>query len=101
MTGGIYVIPRKEFDDCLFASVKEHSTITFLENTTVTDVIMDGERARGVRSSGGDWFGRVIIAADGAYSSIASRLHLANKEKKHQGLSFRSCHCGRAYPNFL
>ncbi len=90
LAGAAYVIPRKEFDDCLIASVKEHSTITLLENTTVTDVIMDGERARGVRSTGGDWFGRVIIAADGAYSPIASRLHLANKEKKHQGFAIRA-----------
>jgi 2-polyprenyl-6-methoxyphenol hydroxylase-like FAD-dependent oxidoreductase len=61
MDGAAYVIPRKEFDDSLIACVKEHSTITFLENTAVTDIIMDGDRARGVRSSGGDWFGRVII----------------------------------------
>ena len=90
LDGFAYVIPRKELDDCLIACVKEHSTITFLENTTVTDIIMDGERARGLSSSGGDWFGRVIIAADGAYSPIASRLHLANKEKKHQGFALRA-----------
>ncbi len=90
LDGFAYVIPRKELDDCLIACVKEHSTITFLENTTVTDIIMDGERARGLSSSGGDWFGRVIIAADGAYSPIASRLHLANKEKKHQGFAIRA-----------
>ena len=77
LTGSIYVIPRKELDDCLIACVKEHSTITVLENTAVTDIIMDGDRARGVRSSGGEWFGRVVIAADGAYSPIASRLNLA------------------------
>ncbi len=90
LAGAAYVIPRKEFDDCLIACVKEHSSITLLENTTVTDVIMEGDRARGVRSSGGDWFGRVVIAADGAYSPIASRLHLANKEKKHQGFALRA-----------
>ncbi len=90
LAGASYIIPRKELDDCLIACVKEHSTITFLENTTVTDIIMDGDRVRGVRSSGGDWFGRVIIAADGAYSPIASRLHLANKEKKHQGVAIRA-----------
>ncbi len=90
LTGGAYVIPRKELDDCLIACVKEHSTITFLENTAVTDIIMDGERARGVRSSGVDWFGRVIIAAEGAYSPIASRLNLANREKKHQGFAIRA-----------
>ena len=90
LTGSIYVIPRKELDDCLIACVKEHSTITVLENTAVTDIIMDGDRARGVRSSGGEWFGRVVIAADGAYSPIASRLNLANKEKKHQGFALRA-----------
>ncbi len=90
LTGSIYVIPRKELDDCLIACVKEHSTITVLENTAVTDIIMDGDRARGVRSSGGEWFGRVIIAADGAYSPIASRLNLANKEKKHHGFAIRA-----------
>lgn len=66
LAGAAYVIPRKEFDDCLIACVKEHSSITLLENTTVTDIIMEGDRARGVRSSGGDWFGRVVIAADGS-----------------------------------
>jgi len=90
LTGATYVIPRKEFDDSLISCVKEHSAITFLENTSVTDIIMDGDRARGVRSSAGDWFGRVVIAADGAYSPIASRLHLANKEKKHQGFAIRA-----------
>ena len=90
LAGAAYVIQRKELDNSLIACVKEHSTITFLENTAVTDIIMDGDKARGVRSSGGDWFGRVIIAADGAYSPIASRLNLANKEKKHQGFAIRA-----------
>jgi len=90
LTGSIYIIPRKELDDCLITCVKEHSTITVLENTAVTDIIMDGDKARGVRSSGGEWFGRVVIAADGAYSPIASRLNLANKEKSHHGFALRA-----------
>jgi geranylgeranyl reductase family protein len=84
------VIPRKILDDCIVSAAKEHSSITFLENTTVNDLIMHGDRATGVRTSKGEYGGRSVIAADGVYSSIATRLKLKNNRKNHMGFAIRA-----------
>lgn len=84
------VIPRKILDECLVATVKEHPSITFLDQTVVNDLVMHGDRASGVSTSKGEFAGRVIIAADGFYSSIASRLKLKNSLKNHMGFAIRA-----------
>ncbi|TNJ37153.1 geranylgeranyl reductase family protein [Chlorobaculum thiosulfatiphilum] len=88
--GAAYVIPRRILDDGLAATVKAHPSITFFENTTVNDLITEGGRASGVSTSKGEYFGRVVLAADGFYSPIASRLNLKNSLKTHQGFAIRA-----------
>ncbi|AOS83638.1 geranylgeranyl hydrogenase [Chlorobaculum limnaeum] len=84
------VIPRKILDDCIAAKVKENPSITFLENTAVNDLVMRGNRVSVVGTSKGEFAGRVVIAADGFYSPIASRLNLKNSLKTHQGFAIRA-----------
>ena len=88
--GEAYVIPRKILDDCIVAAVKEHPSITLLENTTVNDLTIHDDRAGGVISSKGEFEGRVVIAADGFYSPIAKWLNLSNNQKNHHGVAIRA-----------
>ncbi|AAM72463.1 MAG TPA: geranylgeranyl reductase family protein [Chlorobaculum sp.] len=94
LSGSSYVIPRMVLDDSLVSRVKEHSSITFLDKTTVTGLVMDGDRARGVATSAGEFCGRIIIAADGAYSPIAKQLDLWNRDKRQQGFAMRAWFSG-------
>jgi geranylgeranyl reductase family protein len=94
LNGTSYVIPRMVLDDSLVSRVKEHSSITFLDKTTVTGLVMDGDRARGVATSAGEFCGRIIIAADGAYSPIAKQLDLWNHDKRQQGFAMRAWFSG-------
>ena len=43
-----YFIPRKILDDCIISIVREHPSITFLENTSVNDLVMQGDKASSV-----------------------------------------------------
>ncbi|RXK88393.1 geranylgeranyl reductase family protein [Chlorobaculum sp. 24CR] len=94
LQGGSYVIARTDLDECLVTRVKEHASITFLDNTEVTGLVMEGDRARGVRTSAGEFSGGVIIAADGAYSPIAKQLDLWNRDKRQQGFAMRAWFSG-------
>ncbi len=89
-SGGDYVIPREMLDDCLVSCVREHPDVIFLDNVAVTSITMDGQRARSLSTSRGDFSGRVIIGADGSYSPLASQLHLNNTSKEHQGFAIRA-----------
>ena len=94
LQGDSYVIARTDLDECLVNRVKDHSSITFFDNTTVSDLVMDGDRARGVRTSAGEFLGSMIIAADGAWSPIAKQLNLLNRDKTHQGFAMRAWFSG-------
>ena len=94
LKGSSYIIPRTDLDESLVTRVKEHAAITFLDNTTVTGLFMDGDRAKGVSTSAGEFFGRIIIAADGAYSLIAKQLNLTNHDKGQQGFAMRAWFSG-------
>jgi geranylgeranyl reductase family protein len=94
LQGGSYVIARTDLDECLVTRVKEHASITFLDNTEVTGLVMEGDRARGVRTSAGEFSGGVVIAADGAYSPIAKQLDLWNRDKRQQGFAMRAWFSG-------
>jgi geranylgeranyl reductase family protein len=90
LQGDSYVIPRTDLDESLVTCVKDHASITFLDNTTVSALVMDGDRARGVSTSAGEFAGSVIIAADGAWSPIAKQLDLWNSDKTHHGFAMRA-----------
>jgi len=85
-----HIIPRKELDNSILDCIKEQPSITFLDGTQVIDLIMEGSRVKGVTSSKGEYFGRIIIAADGFYSPIAKRLGLLNRQKEHLGFAIRA-----------
>lgn len=94
LQGESYVIPRTDLDESLVTRVREHASITFLDNTEVTGLVMDGDRARAVRTSAGEFSGSVVIAADGAYSPIAKQLDLWNRDKSQQGFAMRAWFSG-------
>lgn len=94
LQGESYVIPRTDLDESLVTRVREHTSITFLDNTTVNALVMDGDRAWGVRTSAGEFSGSVVIAADGAYSPIAKQLDLWNRDKSQQGFAMRAWFSG-------
>ncbi|NTW53440.1 MAG: geranylgeranyl reductase family protein [Chlorobaculum sp.] len=94
LQGNSYVIPRTDLDESLVTRVKDHASITFLDNTTVNALVLDGERARGVSTSAGEFSGSVIIAADGAYSPIAKQLDFTNRDKGQQGFAMRAWFSG-------
>ncbi|NTU54046.1 MAG: geranylgeranyl reductase family protein [Chlorobiaceae bacterium] len=89
-----YIIQRRALDECLVSCAREYPAITFLDNTSVSDLLMEGDRSLGVRTTAGDFYGRVIIATDGVYSPIASRLKLLNQVKIHQGFAMRAFFSG-------
>jgi len=85
-----YVIPRMLLDDCFVSCVKANDSITFFDNTESRELIMDGDSARGLSTSAGEFYGKYVIAADGVYSPIADQLGLLNRQKEQQGFAMRA-----------
>lgn len=85
-----YSIPRKVFDNILFQFVKELRNVTTLEGFQVKNLIYDGNRIKGVRNGKEEFYGRFIVAADGANSVIARKLNLNNSMPKHRAFAVRA-----------
>ena len=85
-----YVIPRSLLDDCFVTCVKAHESISFFDNTESRELIINGDSARGLSTSGGEFYGKCIVAADGVYSPIAAQLGLLNRQKEQQGFAMRA-----------
>lgn len=69
-----YTILRAQFDKWFSEKVSEAGALVIVE-TTVTDLIMDGNRVVGVRTDreNGDVFADVVILADGVNSLLAKK----------------------------
>jgi geranylgeranyl reductase family protein len=89
-----FVISRKTLDESLVFCAMQHPSITFLDNTTVSGLVREGDRVKGVTSTAGVFSGRMVIAADGAHSAIASELKLHNHQKGQQGFAMRAFYSG-------
>jgi electron transfer flavoprotein-quinone oxidoreductase len=72
-----YTIIRAEFDKWFSGKVKQAGALVICE-TTVVDLLRDGERVIGVRTDrqGGDILADVVILADGVNSLVAGRAKL-------------------------
>ncbi len=69
-----YTIIRAQFDKWFSSKVKEAGALVICE-TTVEQLLMDGDRVVGVRvdREGGDVFADVVILADGVNSTLARK----------------------------
>jgi electron transfer flavoprotein-quinone oxidoreductase len=69
-----YTILRAQFDKWFSEKVSQAGTLVICE-TTVTDLIMDGQRVVGVRTDreNGDLFADIVILADGVNSLLAKK----------------------------
>jgi electron transfer flavoprotein-quinone oxidoreductase len=69
-----YTIIRAQFDKWFSSKVQEAGALLICE-TTVSELLMDGERVAGVRTDrlGGDIFADIVILADGVNSVLARK----------------------------
>lgn len=94
-----YVSKRVDFDDFLFQKAKTQATMC-LENFQITKLIDTSDGLRGIQGkfnhSGKDheFFGRIIIGADGYKSFIAQKLGLYHYDSKHTLVALRAYYRG-------
>ncbi len=74
---------RGKFDAWL-AKKAEDAGAVLLTGVNVDDVVMDGGQVRGIIAGGDKIYGDVVVAADGATSSIAKKLGLREEYKPDQ-----------------
>jgi menaquinone-9 beta-reductase len=88
------VRPRQDFDEML-ARHAEKAGALLHENTTVTDVIMDGERVTGVRARAGEgrqpltFTAPLTIACDGVSARVAISAGIQRREDRPMGVAVR------------
>ncbi len=89
-----FVIRRKIFDDFMFKKASAAATTT-LQNFAVSDLITHNGYACGIRGKdkkGGkeqEFFGKIVIGADGYKSIVAQRLGLYDHDPKHWVVALR------------
>jgi menaquinone-9 beta-reductase len=93
-----FVIRRAVFDDFLFQHAREAAT-DCIQGFTVDDVILDNKTAVGVRGRDAtgavrEFFGRIIVGADGYRSSVAQSLGLYSIDPKHWIFALRRYYKG-------
>lgn len=89
-----YTILRAPFDKWFSGKVKEAGGLVICE-TTVTDLLKDGERVVGVRTDrdGGDIYADVVILADGVNSLLAKKAGFHGEiEAKNVALAVKEIH---------
>ncbi|NWF53790.1 MAG: geranylgeranyl reductase family protein [Syntrophaceae bacterium] len=78
------VIPRREFDFLLSQQVRKYRNLEILENWEVKDFIGANGNFKGVRAQcegqKEEFFGKVLIGSDGAYSVVARKLVYRERE---------------------
>ncbi len=88
-----YVCKREIFDDLIFEQAKKKSDV--MENFTVTDLMMDGDRVVGIKGNkkGGEEVelrAKIVVGADGATSVVARKLGLNNLDTKKSHVAIRA-----------
>ncbi len=91
-----YCIRREEYDNFLFEHASKEKNVTVKQETAVTDLIWEGDRLVGLKAKGKDgkeaeYYGKVVVGADGAQSMVATKLGLNKVVPKHH------CTAARAY----
>ena len=94
-----YTIIRAQFDKWFSSKVREAGALLICE-TTVEELLMDGERCIGVRCDrkGGEVYADVVILADGVNSTLARKAGFHGEIKSRatwRSRSRRSCSCRR------
>jgi len=89
-----FVIRRKNFDNFMFNETKEAVT-DYLENFTVTDLIVEDGYVRGIKGTkkGNDeevsYNAKIVLGADGYKSIVARKLGLYEHDPKHWVVALR------------
>ncbi|HLD75731.1 MAG TPA: NAD(P)/FAD-dependent oxidoreductase, partial [Candidatus Norongarragalinales archaeon] len=82
---------REVFDNMLFQNAKKYATV--LEDTAVTDVLVENGTAVGVKTLQAgqpqEFRAKVIVGADGAQSVVARKMGIADNPKKHHCTALR------------
>ncbi len=88
-----YVIRRKDFDNLIFQKAKKATTKT-IENFTVTHVLQEDGRVIGIEGTNNgkkaEYRAKMVIGADGAYSSMVRALQIEKHSPKHTCTAFRA-----------
>ena len=92
-----FVVRRKDFDNLIFQKAKKKATKT-IEEFTVTHVLQEDGRVIGVegvsKGQKAEYRAKMIIGADGAYSSIVRALGIETNSPKHTCTAFRAYYDG-------
>jgi geranylgeranyl reductase family protein len=88
------VMPRREFDFLLFQLVRKYPNIEILENWEVKDFIGQDGLIKGVKAQSGgqkeEFFAKVLVGADGAYSVVARKTVSREKNLQHGAFGIRA-----------
>lgn len=89
-----FVCKRKQFDSILFSNAKKWCNV--LESTEAVELLFDQGRVIGVKAKGPggcerEFFGKIVVGADGASSLVARKTGLLRLDPAH------SCTAVRAY----
>ncbi|MCP4133462.1 MAG: geranylgeranyl reductase family protein [bacterium] len=89
------IFPRKEFDALMVDTIANLPGVEFMDSSTVKGLVFDNNnKPIGVSVKQGnkktEYYGKYIIAADGAYSPIARNLSLYNNIPKYRAFSVRA-----------
>jgi geranylgeranyl reductase family protein len=82
------VMPRREYDFLVSQHVRKYPNIEILENWEVKDFIGQNGLIKGVKAQSGsqkeEFFAKVLVGADGAYSVVARKV-VSRKKNLQQG----------------
>jgi menaquinone-9 beta-reductase len=89
-----YVVKRKDFDNLIFKKAKKIATKT-LQGFTVNRVLQEEGKVIGVegidqKGKKREFFAKLIIGADGAYSRIVKELDITPQPEKHRCTAYRA-----------
>ncbi len=88
------VMPRKEFDFLLFQQVQKYSNIEILENWEVKDLIGRNGEIQAIKAQSknqkGEFFGRILVGADGVYSMVARKTICPRRNFQHGAFGIRA-----------
>lgn len=77
-----YICKRKDFDNILFQELKRTNQVTIFENCNVKNIAYSENGAR-IETTKGNFEGKMLVGADGAYSIVARRLGKIKVDPKH------------------
>lgn len=83
-------IRRLKLDEVILSMARAHPNVTVHEEVRVDGVLKEGERAVGLNTRAGEFYGRLVIGADGRGSMVRHQLGLDAPAAKRQRWGIRA-----------